>query len=568
MKKNVVKRFVAFGLSVLMISGITGCGSADLKPGQDGGDVTQKPDSIKLMADTILTEENGLDDFEDAYEQMTGIELVIEKPDHAKYYEKVTLSFAAEQPADILEVGSTYYPELANSQALWNMTEAWDTDTTGDDNWKYKNAVKAIIDEQYVDALRMNVNVPTYDENGDAITDALGAEVTEYKEGQLYGFPMAAGNGTITYVRSDWLEQLGLDFPKNYDEFINMLQQFKENEGVGAIPEGVIPITAAGLLNTETPYDIYLREFYQDAIPDFYQDPETGKYIDGFAQPEMAEAITRLRDAYSKGLIDSEIVTNKTSTCRDKVGAGKVGAFNYWAGMWSKKLNQSLNKGELVAMPSIEEMVSLGNDGEWRKGYTERVPTAFAMSVYAQNKNAILEIFLMFSHDGGEGQLLFTRGVEKDYPIYKKDENGNITDEVERVIPGHYEWTDKENGIAAALPYYSNEKTKVEKAMYAPELTITDWNDPVKPVTEDEIDDENAVQTSLATFRQDRVFATVPIVTDVVAENLADLNVVRNEVVAAAVKGQITVEEAMQQYLEEGRPYYEEILNDLNKDAE
>lgn len=549
MKKNVIKRFVAFGLSVMMITGITGCGASDLKPSQEGGDVAAKPEKIKLMADTILTEENGLEDFCGEYERLTGIPLEIEKPDHAKYYEKVTLSFAAEQPADILEIGSTYYPELANSQALWNMTEAWDSDTTGDDNWKNKNKVKEIIDEQYVDALRMDVNVPVLDEDGNPITDALGTPETELKEQQLYGFPMAAGNGTITYVRQDWLDQLGLDYPKNYEEFIGMLQEFKSNEGVGLIPTGVIPLTASGILQTETPYDIYMREFYQDACPDFYKDPETGKYVDGFAEPEMVAAITRIKDAYSKGLIDAEIVTNKTSTCRDKVGQGLVGAFNYWAGMWSKKLNKSLNRGELVAMPPIEEMNSLNNKGEIVHGYTERVPTAFAMSVYAKNKNSIFENFLMYSHDGGEGQMLFTHGVEE----------GLVPDAPEGKN-GHYRWLDEAHTQAEALPYYSNEKTTVEKAMYAPELTITNWNDPIP--TEDVIAD------SLATFREYRAFASVPIVTDVVAENLADLNVVKNQVVAEAVTGKISVEEAIEKYKTEGEFYYTEILKDLNGSEE
>ncbi len=535
MKKNVVKRFVAFGLSVMMVTGITGCGSSDLKPSQDGGDVSVKPEKIKMMGDTILDEANGIPQLCEEFEKETGIKLEIEKPDHAKYYEKVTLSFAAEQPADIIEMGTTYYPELANSQALWNMTEAWESNDNPE-LWPNRTKVKSIIDEQYVDALRLDVKVPVYDEDGNAKTDVFGSPEIEEKTQQLYGFPMAAGNGCITYVRQDWLDQLGLDHPKNYAEFVNMLEQFKSNEGVGMIPKGVIPLTASGLINADSPYDIYLREFYQNANPDFYKDPETGKYIDGFAQPEMKEALERLKDCYSRGLIDAEIVTNKTSTCRDKVGQGLVGTFNYWAGMWSKKLNKSLNRGKLVAISPIEEMKSLSNTGQWQSGYTERVPSALAMSVYAKNKNSIFENFLMYSHDGGPGQLLFTRGVE------------NV----------HYKWIDKENNKAEALPYLSNEKTNVEKTIYAPELTITKWDDPIEI--------EKDITESLDTFREYRCFASVPIVTDVVAENLADLNVVKQQVIAEAVTGKISVEEAIQKYLSEGEFYYTEILNDLNGD--
>ena len=119
-----------------------------------------------MMADTVVLPENGLSNFCDEFKKQTGIGLSVEKPDHAKYYEKVTLAFASEEPADLIEMGSTYYPELANSGALWDMTDAWNNSTSN---------CKKIIDEQYVDALKIN--------------------------GQLYGFPMSAGNGTVTYVR-------------------------------------------------------------------------------------------------------------------------------------------------------------------------------------------------------------------------------------------------------------------------------------------------------------------------------------------------------------------------------
>ncbi len=485
MKKNVFKRFAAMSLAVVMVTGLAGCGNGNeadftLEP----GDPDDLPDEISLMADTIITEENGLQDFCDEYERQTGIKLSIEKPDHAKYYEKVTLSFASEEPADIIEMGSTYYPELANSGALWDMTEAWNNTTSN---------CKNIIDEDYVEALKIN--------------------------GVLYGFPMAAGNGTITYVRDDWMKEAGLSNPKNYDEFLTMLRAFK------ARGQGTIPLTSSGFLNNgETPYDIYLREFYQDAIPDFYKDEETGKYVDGFAQPEMKEAIQRLRDAYQEGLIDAEIVTNKTSTCRDKLGSGLVGAFNYWAGMWSLKLQRSMNEGQLKAIPPIEET----------GGYTERVPTAFAMSIYAPNKGAIFEHFLMFSHDGGAGQMLFTHGVEDKHYVMNPD------------------------GSATALPYYSDPDNTVEKSIYAPELTITEWNDPI-PL-------DPMVKDSLEEFRKNRVFAKVPIVRDAIAENLADLNVVKDVVMANAVTGKTSVDEAIEYYNTKGSYYANAILEDLNSE--
>ena len=244
MKKNFARKAAALSLSIVMVSGITACNNGG--GAEQGGADTNNPDKpaeISAMIDTTITFENGLQDVCDEYFNQTGIKLNIEKPDHNKYYEKVTLSFASGEPADIIEMGSTYYPDMAGAGALWDMTEAWDNTT---------EPAKDIMQTEYVDALKI--------------------------DGKLYGFPMAKGNGTITYVRQDWLDEAGLAAPTNYDEFLNMLRAFKNRGG------GTIPYTAAGLINSETPYDIYLREFYQDATPDFIKDEATGQYIDGFTQ--------------------------------------------------------------------------------------------------------------------------------------------------------------------------------------------------------------------------------------------------------------------------------------------
>jgi putative aldouronate transport system substrate-binding protein len=193
--------------------------------------------------------------------------------------------------------------------------------------------------------------------------------------------------------------------------------------------------------------------------------------------------------------------------------------------MWAPKLERTLNKGYLTPIPPIEETE-----------YIERVPTALAMTIYADKKAAVFEHFLMYGHDGGEGQMLFTHGV--------KDKHYVINDD------GSYE----------ALPYYEDPSTPVEKSMFAPELSYTSWDDPF-PVDE-------RVSNSLEIFQNNREFATVPIVTDAISENLADLQVVKEQVISSAVTGKWTVDEAMEYYSTKGAYYVNAILDDLNSDSD
>lgn len=485
MKKNIVTKAVALTLALLMASSMSACNTSTTEEGT-ATETVEKPAAISMTATTTITEENGLFDVAAKYKELTGIDLSIEKPDHNKYYEKITLSFASENPSDVIEMGSTYYPEYANSGVLWDMTKAWE-DTTA--------PAKAITDETYVNALKI--------------------------DDILYGFPMARGNGTITYVRQDWLDQAGLAAPTNYAEFIEMLRVFKKRGN------GAIPLTAAGLINSETPYDIYLREFYQDATPDFYLNKDTGKYVDGMSEQAMKDALQRMRDAYAEGLIDAEVVTNKTSTCRDKVYAGLVGAFNYWAGSWATKIEDNTitsdPNAKFTAIPVIAE-----------SKYIERVPTAMVITNKPDsNKTGIFENLILYSHDGDEGQMLFTHGVQDIH--YKINADGS------------YE----------ALGYKEDPKTLVEKSIYAPELSITSWADPFKL--------DERVTTSLAQFQKDSVQALVPVVSDVISENLANLNVIKGEVIANVVHGNMSVDEGINDYQTRAKAQIDAILADLNK---
>jgi putative aldouronate transport system substrate-binding protein len=508
MKARIAKKAGALGLSVAMISGVTACGGGAVKFEQKQYEANpDKPESISMIMDTCITQENGLEKVCEEYENQTGIKLTVEKPSHNQYYEKVSIAFTSGKPADVMEVGSTYYPKFARVGALWDMTDAWNQTTA---------TAKSIVDEDYVEALKI--------------------------DGKLYGFPMAAGNGTITYVRQDWLDKIGMsEGPKNYDEFIEMLTKFKDLKGVTPNGEAVIPYTAAGLINSETPYEIYLREFYWEASPDFIKDEATGKYIDGFTSQDFQDALGRIKDAYWKGLIDAEIATNKTDAARKKVTSGICGTFNYWAGMWDSKLEDSLLKvapdAKLTAIAPIAETE-----------YIERVPTAMVITTAAENPSGIFEYLVMYSHDGGEGQMLFTRGVEGLH--YKKDGvsyDGLAGEDFDR----------ETNGETVALGYQADPTKDVEKSFYAPELSITNWTDPISF--------DERVTTSLETFRANRKFATVPRSTRVITKNLTNVDVIKRKIAAEFVNNKdMTIEEAMSRYESEIGNRAQLIIDELD----
>ena len=480
MKKNLLFKLTALSLALFTAAGMTACG----KQAEEEVVEDNKPEKITMTFDTCMTYDNNVQAVLDKYKEMTGIELVLNKPDHDKYYEKVTLAFAAGNADDVVEMGAAYYPQNAADRNLWDMTAAWN---------KSELAASGIVNAEYVDGLKI--------------------------DGKLYGFPTVAGNGTVTYVRKDWLDEADMDMPTDYGGFLDMLRAFKQRGN------DVIPLTAAGVLNGDAPYDIFMREFYQDATPDFYQ-KEDGTWVDGFSEDSMKAAMQRFRDAYAEGLIDPDVVTNDTKSCREKFKNNLVGAFNYWAGSWGAKLEDSAPGSELAAMPAIAEVKSTG-------GYTGRAPLAMVINAKAENPEGIFEHLILFSHDGGEGQMLFTHGVEGVH--YTKNEDGSIT----------------------AMPQEADPTKNIEKAFYAPEYSITTWSDPMKL--------DERVTNSLNVYLQSWSMAPVSPASKVLSENQVKIDELKNRALADALHGNKTPDEAMEKYVSDSATYVEAVLADLSK---
>lgn len=451
-----------------------------------------KPEHIEAIVDSVFGTDMDPASWQpwvDKYKELTGIDITFTKPVHNEYYQQLSLAFTSGEIPDVAEINCAYYPTYSNNGALWNMTQAWEESDL---------KKSGTVDEAYVDALRI--------------------------DGELYGFPRTRGGGAVTYVRQDWLDNLGLEIPTNYEEFHAVLEAFTYDDPDGNGIDDTYGITMPGLVNVEAPYAVYQREYFQDAEPDFYQ-KEDGTWVDGMLEPEMIDALQRMKDDYQAGLMDKEVVTNKTSTARDKVYSSQAGVFNYWAGNWSEKLHTNLTaqapEGVLVPIPAIEET-----------HYVETAPPAIAITSVAENPEGIFKYLIEYSHDGGEGQMLFTHGVQ--------DVNYTLNDGVFEKLP------DPENPL---VPY--------EKAWYSNEISINTWDDPMA------LTDRQS--ESLDRLTENRVIAPLSPTNDVITQEQPQLVTIRDRIIANVVTGDLTPEEGIAQYKEEGQVHIDAILNSLNE---
>ena len=467
-----------------------------------------KPEKIKIMVDGTFqaTVGNGQAEWIERWEELTGIDLEIVQPDHDAYYDVLGQMFAGnvEDWPDVVLLGSSYYPGYAEEGALWDMTEMWND-----------SALK---------------------ENPRTRVDVVESNLID---GKLYGLSISSGGGCLTYYRKEWLDNCGLAVPTTYEEYLQVLDAFTNGDPDGNGVNGdTYGVSAAGIIGNEAPWTNYLPEFYQDAFPTFYQ-KEDGTWVDGFTEKSMKEAIGRLQDAYAKGYIDKEALTNATSNCRTKFMEGQYGAFTYWAGGFATTLSLGLEtnglNGELVAAPPIKEL------GQ----YWERTAPVYAITSACENPEGVFHYFLESIFDNGDIQTLWTYGVE-DVHWSDKAETvcGNTYEEGQfHMLENHEEtgvqWTSINMGPLSCICPMEND----------PGLEFIDFRN----------------KESLEIFNANCKSASLPVTNESINQYNGDLTSLKNNIIADCVVNGLSVEEGYQRFEQEGGAKWSaEIVESLN----
>lgn len=502
MKNKVTRKLLAAALAAVMVMGTAACGAKDAgnsstpssstpssASGSGAGDnssapeekVVEKPESISWWTHDGLNEENGAEQWFAEFENKTGIHLDHQFIPNNEYYDKLKLAFASNEVPEVFDLNGANLALYASQGAIYDLT----------------------------DLLKAS---DLYDKVDPAIWDAISIN------GRIYAIPKEVPSAAVTYVRGDWLERLGMEPPTNYEEFLEMIRRFK-NE----IPECEIGLTAPGVKS-----EMNLPEFYQGAHYGFTK--VDGVWVDGFAQDNMAEAMQRMQDAYKEGLMDMEIITNTTSTCRDAWYEGKVGVFNYWSGKWGGTLQDRLvaNNEGAIAQP-IQPIE--GAD------YLFATLSGLCISSKVSDEKAeqIFKYFLEYMHDGGEGQVLFQSGVEG---VHWEQDGNNVK----------------------PLPNLADPSAVTTSVWITPWLAIS----PLE-VTDKNTEKADAVTNSLAIT--DATASQVPItpVSETLNKITSELELEKADILAKVVMGEMTVEDGMAKYKEVAEELnVEKVLQELN----
>lgn len=214
-----------------------------------------------------------------------------------QYQQKLGVAMASSLLPDVLSVNAVDYENLLQNEQImpWNEALKYASDTFKE--WIYR--------------------------------EELPWKTSTLENGDIMGIPIYTDpkrNLNIMMIRTDWLEDVGMDIPKTTEEFEKVCKAFIEKKGayVGFDMLKNVLGGTAGLSSFANMFGSYPGKWIKDA---------NGKLIPGEIQPETKYALNTLHKWYEEGIIDREYSINTSTELKENILQEKTGILiaPWWA---------------------------------------------------------------------------------------------------------------------------------------------------------------------------------------------------------------------------------------------
>ncbi len=233
--------------------------------------------------------------------------------------------------------------------------------------------------------------------------------------GELYVFPVVAreedANGFGPVIRTDLLEENGLETPETFDELLDVLTKLKE-----IYPDSIPWTGRKGTTQLLKTTSYMLGSGYGD--DGIYYDFDEKKYIFGPASENFKAVLDYLNRAYEAGVLDPEFATTTSEQMDSKLASGKSFFFLDNSGFGANYTKQ-LNKIEGYEDAMFQVMPIPENSfGQKRAvAYATELPGRFyAVNANSEHKEEIIKfIDWMYSKEGSDISNYGVEGYSFEY---------------------------------------------------------------------------------------------------------------------------------------------------------
>ena len=322
-----------------------------------------------ITIDAALPEGQTVEDnlWIDLFKLRFGVEPIVEWYAAAgdAYNQKVSMCIASDDIPDYMEVNVNQWRMLAKSGMLADLTDYYEHNITASTRKKF-----ADIDDKPL-------------------------KVVTYKD-QITGYPSinpGADSGSLVWLRTDWLENLGLEEPKSYEDLTAILDAFVNKD-----PDGNGQNDTVGLIIAPDEYkstgaqtgntgEMFLR--YGAGVGMWIKD-ETGEVSYGSINRNAVSCLEQLNAWYKAGLIHQDWVS-LGDNLRQDISAGRCGAF---FGPWW----ESWNLADSVVNDPKAVWKSYGfaaDDGKFYVGMTDPAANIAVISADAEDPEMIWQLLVV-----------------------------------------------------------------------------------------------------------------------------------------------------------------------------
>jgi putative aldouronate transport system substrate-binding protein len=279
-----------------------------------------------------------------------------------QYLQKINVTLASGDLPDVIPVNATQLKQLADSGQIEDMTELY---------------------KKYATPLTKDV----MSQEGTSPFDAATFD------GKLMAIPQLEASierAMFIWIRTDWLQKLGLQPPKTMADVLAISKAFTEQD-----PDGNGKKDTYGLAITKTLWGgaMGLEGFMAgyNAYPNMWVEDASGKLVYGGIQPEVKKALQALQNMSKNGEIDKEFGIKDGGKVSENIAAGQIGMEygEQWNSIYPLQLNKNNNpNAQWQAFPIVSE-----------SGNTPKVPLKFSTTRFfavkkgAKHPEAVIKLF-------------------------------------------------------------------------------------------------------------------------------------------------------------------------------
>ncbi|ANE48411.1 hypothetical protein SY83_21410 [Paenibacillus swuensis] len=178
-------------------------------------------------------------------------------------------------------------------------------------------------------------------------------------DGKLMAIPnlsVQSEGHDFAWIRQDWLDKLGLQPPKTFEDLTNIARAFKTQD-----PDGNGKADTAGFIVGNDPRTFNLG-FYANKATRLMIQNEQGEVMSGMDTPEYKAGVAQMAELYKEGLIDKEFALKDEAKNNEMIANGKAGIMQWvWWGPYYP-LNETMKNDPNA---DWKPYAILSDDGKW-----------------------------------------------------------------------------------------------------------------------------------------------------------------------------------------------------------